>query len=145
LEFGGPAKVGPHTLDGPAKPYQGARDRVRYLVTAAVKRRLVSDVPLGAFLSAGIDSTIVVGVMSRLMNEPVKTFSIGFEGDPAYDETPGARDVAERFKTEHTEFRVMPSAVQLIDRLIWHHDGPFGDSSAIPTYLVSALTRPHVT
>jgi asparagine synthase (glutamine-hydrolysing) len=136
LDFGGPAEAG---------PYPGARDRVRELVTAAVKRRLVSDVPLGAFLSAGIDSTIVVGVMSRLMKEPVKTFTIGFEGDPAYDETAGAREVAERFKTDHTEFRVKPSAVQLIDRLIWHHDGPFGDSSAIPTYLVSELTRPHVT
>ena len=128
-----------------------ARARVRELVTAAVKRRLVSDVPLGAFLSAGIDSTIVVGVMSRLMNEPVKTFTIGFEhaGGPgniaAYDETAGARQVAERFKTDHTEFRVKPAAVQLIDRLIWHHDGAFGDSSAIPTYLVSELTRPHVT
>ena len=125
-----------------------ARARVRELVTAAVKRRLVSDVPLGAFLSAGVDSTIVVGVMSRLMNEPVKTFTIGFEGAgavAAYDETAGARLVAERFETDHTEFRVTPSAVQLIDRLIWHHDGAFGDSSAIPTYLVSELTRPHVT
>ena len=125
-----------------------ARERVRALVTAAVKRRLMSDVPLGAFLSAGIDSTIVVGVMSRLMTERVKTFTIGFEGAgdiAAYDETAGARLVADRFNTDHTEFRVKPSAVQLIDRLIWHHDGAFGDSSAIPTYLVSELTRPHVT
>ena len=122
-----------------------ARERVRELVTDAVARRLVSDVPLGAFLSAGIDSTIVVGVMSRLMNAPVKTFTIGFEGAPAFDETAAARQVAERFKTEHTEFRVKPSAVDLIDRLVWHHDGPFGDSSAIPTFLVSQLTRQHVT
>ena len=64
--------------------------------------------PLGAFLSAGIDSTIVVGVMSRLMNAPVKTFTIGFEGAPAFDETAGAREVATRFGTEHTEFRVRP-------------------------------------
>ena len=124
---------------------QTARERVRELVTDAVSRRLVSDVPLGAFLSAGIDSTIVVGVMSRLMNAPVKTFTIGFEGAPAFDETAAARQVAGRFRTEHTEFRVTPSAVDLIDRLIWHHDGPFGDSSAIPTFLVSQLTRPHVT
>src|SRR6266536_195145 len=122
-----------------------ARERVRELVTAAVSRRLVSDVPLGAFLRAGIDSTIVVGLMSRLMNTPVKTFTIGFEGDAAYDETAGARQVASRFGTDHTEFRVKPSAVQLVDRLVWHHDGPFGDSSAIPTYLVSQLTRQHVT
>jgi len=124
---------------------QEARERVRELVTDAVSRRLVSDVPLGAFLSAGIDSTIVVGVMSRLMNAPVKTFTIGFEGAPAFDETAAARRLAERFKTDHTEFRVKPSAVDLIDQLIWHHDGPFGDSSAIPTFLVSQLTRKHVT
>ncbi len=122
-----------------------ARERVRQLVTDAVSRRLVSDVPLGAFLSAGIDSTIVVGVMSRLMNEPVKTFTIGFEDAPAFDETAAARDISKRFKTEHHEFRVKPSAADLIDRLIWHHDGPFGDSSAIPTFLVSELTRKHVT
>ena len=124
---------------------RAARERVRELVTDAVARRLVSDVPLGAFLSAGIDSTIVVGVMSRLMNAPIKTFTIGFEDAPAFDETAAARQLAARFKTEHTEFRVKPSAVDLIDRLIWHHDGPFGDSSAIPTFLVSQLTRQHVT
>jgi asparagine synthase (glutamine-hydrolysing) len=122
-----------------------ARERIRELVTAAVSRRLVSDVPLGAFLSGGIDSTIVVGVMSRLTNAPVKTFTIGFEDAPAFDETVPARRLAERFHAEHTEFRVKPSAVELIDRLIWHHDGPFGDSSAIPTFLVSELTRRHVT
>jgi asparagine synthase (glutamine-hydrolysing) len=122
-----------------------ARERVRELVTDAVSRRLVSDVPLGAVLSAGIDSTIVVGVMSRLMNEPVKTFTIGFEDAPAFDETAAARQISKRFKTEHYEFRVKPSAAELIDRLIWHHDGPFGDSSAIPTFLVSEMTRKHVT
>ena len=124
---------------------QAARERIRELVTDAVSQRLVSDVPLGAFLSGGIDSTIVVGVMSRLMNAPVKTFTIGFEDAPAFDETAAARQIAARFKTEHTEFLVKPSAVELIDRLIWHHDGPFGDSSAIPTFLVSELTRRHVT
>jgi asparagine synthase (glutamine-hydrolysing) len=124
---------------------RAARERVRELVTDAVSRRLVSDVPLGAFLSAGIDSTIVVGVMSRLMNAPVKTFTIGFEEAPAFDETAAARRIAQRFGAEHREFRVKPSAVDLIDRLVWHHDGPFGDSSAIPTFLVSKLTREHVT
>jgi asparagine synthase (glutamine-hydrolysing) len=131
----------------PAKPIgrQEARERVRQLTTAAVSRRLVSDVPLGAFLSGGIDSTIVVGLMSRLTGAPVRTFTIGFEGAPDFDETDAARQVAASFHTEHTEFRVKPSAVELIDRLIWHHDGPFGDSSAIPTFLVSELTRQHVT
>ena len=118
---------------------------VRARVTRAVEKRLISDVPLGAFLSGGLDSTIVVGVMSRLMAEPVKTFSIGFDGDEAYDETRYARIAAERFRTEHTEFRVAPDAVDLIDTLIWHHDGPFGDSSALPTYLVAKLARAHVT
>jgi asparagine synthase (glutamine-hydrolysing) len=122
-----------------------ARERVRELVTEAVSRRRESDVPLGAFLSAGIDSTIVVGVLSRLTDAPVRTFTIGFDDAPAFDETSAARRIAERFRTEHTEFRVRPSAVQLVDRLIWHHDGPFGDSSAIPTFLVSELTRQHVT
>jgi asparagine synthase (glutamine-hydrolysing) len=118
---------------------------LRDLVTRAVERRLVSDVPLGAFLSGGLDSTIVVGLMSQLMSAPVKTFSIGFEGDPAYDETSYARSAATRFRTDHTEFKVTPSAIDLIERLIWHHDGPFGDSSAVPTYIVSQLTRRHVT
>ena len=118
---------------------------VRDMVTAAVARRLVADVPLGAFLSGGIDSTIVVGVMSRLVDEPVRTFSIGFTGDAAFDETRYARLAAERFGTRHTEFSVEPRAVDLVDTLTHHHDGPFGDSSAIPTYLLSRLTRQHVT
>jgi asparagine synthase (glutamine-hydrolysing) len=118
---------------------------VRARLTSAVERRLMSDVPLGAFLSGGLDSTIVVGLMSRLMSTPVKTFSIGFEGDAAYDETAYARLAAERFRTDHTEFRVSPSAIDLIETLVWHHDGPFGDSSAVPTYLVSRLTREKVT
>ena len=79
------------------------------------------------------------------MSAPVKTFSIGFEGDSAYDETAYARMAATRFKTDHTEFRVSPSAIDLIETLVWHHDGPFGDSSAVPTYLVSKLTREQVT
>ena len=124
---------------------QEAADSVRRLTTEAVERRLISDVPLGAFLSGGLDSTIVVGLMSRLMASPVKTFSIGFEGDARYDETAFAREVAQRYNAEHTEFRVTPSAIDLIDTLIWHHDGPFGDASAIPTYIVSRLTREHVT
>jgi asparagine synthase (glutamine-hydrolysing) len=119
--------------------------RVRELVTAAVERRLTSDVPLGAFLSGGIDSAIVVGVLSRLVSEPVRTFSIGFEGDSAFDESAEAAATAKHFGTRHMEFRVRPSAVDLLDTLIYHHDGPFADSSAIPTYLVSKLTREHVT
>lgn len=119
--------------------------RVRELVTAAVGRRLIADVPLGAFLSGGIDSTVVVGLMGQLMREPVRTFSIGFVGDSRFDETSYARQASERFKTIHTEFLVEPSAVDLVEHLVWHHDGPFADSSAIPTYLLSRLARRHVT
>ncbi|HWI20776.1 MAG TPA: asparagine synthase (glutamine-hydrolyzing) [Vicinamibacterales bacterium] len=122
-----------------------ATARVRELVVAAVKRRLMSDVPLGAFLSGGVDSTVVVGVMRELGVSPLNTFSIGFEGDASYDETAEARRTAERFGAKHTEFRVKPSAIDLLDTLIWHHDGAFGDSSAMPTYMVAKLTREHVT
>lgn len=122
-----------------------AERRVRELVEAAVIRRLEADVPLGAFLSGGIDSTIVVGVMARAMARPVKTFSIGFSGDARFDETRYARIASRAFKTEHTEFVVEPSAFDLVEKLVWAHDGPFGDSSAIPTSIVSKLTRQHVT
>jgi asparagine synthase (glutamine-hydrolysing) len=118
---------------------------VRDLLTRAVQKRLVADVPLGAFLSGGVDSSIVVCLMSRLMQKPVKTFSIGFAGDRAFDETHYARVVADHFKTDHTEFIVEPKAIDLVEPLIWHHDGPFGDSSAIPTYIVAQLAREHVT
>jgi asparagine synthase (glutamine-hydrolysing) len=134
-------RAGVHT----ARDRESAKNRVRTLVTEAVQRRLIADVPLGAFLSGGVDSTIVVGLMSRLLDRPVKTFSIGFKDSPDYDETAYARLVADRFKTDHTEFIVEPGAFDLIDRLVWHHDGPFGDSSAVPTYLVSQLTRQQVT
>ena len=120
---------------------EGFRERL----TEAVRRRLVADVPLGAFLSGGLDSSVVVALMSRLSPEPIRTFSIGFSGDPHFDERHYARLVAECFHTRHTEFVVEPSAIDLIEDLVWHHDGPFADSSAIPTYLLSRLTREHVT
>lgn len=118
---------------------------VRKLLTAAVERRLLSDVPLGAFLSGGVDSSIVVGLMSRLMGRPVKTFSIGFTGDRNFDETPFSRLVSRDFRTDHTEFVVEPHAFELVEQLLWHHDQPYGDSSAIPTYILSKLAREHVT
>jgi asparagine synthase (glutamine-hydrolysing) len=121
-----------------------AAEQVRELLTAAVRKRLVADVPIGAFLSGGLDSTIVVGLMSASVPR-VRTFSIGFAGDPRYDETHYARLAARAFGTDHTEFRVTPSDFQLVEKLVWQHDGPFGDSSAIPTYVVSRLTRQEVT
>ncbi len=110
----------------------------------AVRLRLISDVPLGAFLSGGIDSSAVVAFMSRLINKPVKTFSIGFD-EKAYNELAYARIVAERFKTEHTEFRVKPNAVEILPKLVWHYNEPYADASAIPTYYVSNLAREYVT
>ncbi len=122
-----------------------AEDRFRSLLQGAVERRLVADVPLGAFLSGGLDSSTVVALMARAAGGRVKTFTIGFAGHTEYDEREHARVVAERFSTEHTEFVVEPKALDLVDRLVWHHDGPFGDSSAVPTYLLSELTRSRVT
>jgi asparagine synthase (glutamine-hydrolysing) len=121
-----------------------AIDKVRYLLEEAVKRRLVAEVPLGAFLSGGVDSSIIVGLMAKHL-PTVKTFSLGFSGDERYNETAFARIAAQKFNTEHHEFIVEPKALSLLDALVWHHDGPFGDSSAIPTYLVSQYTKEHVT
>jgi asparagine synthase (glutamine-hydrolysing) len=118
---------------------------VRSLLLRAVEKRLVADVPLGAFLSGGIDSSVVVALMASLRTDKVQTFTIGFEDQEGYDERPFARMVAERWQTDHTEFVVQPNAVDLVERLVWHHDQPFGDSSAIPTFLLSELTRKHVT
>jgi len=127
----------------PAREDEAAM-QVRELLRAGVRRRLVADVPVGAFLSGGVDSTIVVGLMASL-GRRVRTFSIAFAGDPDYDETAYARTAAQSFGTEHTEFAVKPSDFELVEKLVWHHDGPFGDSSAIPTYVVAQLTRQHVT
>jgi len=110
----------------------------------AVRLRLISDVPLGAFLSGGIDSSAVVAMMSRVSSGPVRTFSIGFQ-EPEYDELPYARQVAERFGTEHHELVVRPDAAAILPKLAWHYDEPFGDSSAVPTYYVAQMTRQYVT
>jgi len=124
---------------------EDAARELRVHLERVVRRRLISDVPLGAFLSGGIDSSAIVALMAGAMDEPVKTFTIGFEDRDGFDERPFARAVAERFGTEHHEEVVRPSAVELVERLVWHHDQPFGDSSAIPTYLLSQVTRRHVT
>jgi asparagine synthase (glutamine-hydrolysing) len=124
---------------------QEACTEVRHLIEQAVARRLESDVPLGAFLSGGLDSTIVVGMMARKLGRKVKTFSIGFAGDARFDETRYARIAARVFDTDHTEFVVEPSSFDLVERLVELHDGPFGDASAVPTSIVSMLTRRSVT
>jgi asparagine synthase (glutamine-hydrolysing) len=121
-----------------------AADALYDHLRAAVQSHMVSDVPIGAFLSGGVDSSIVVGLMAEASDRPVKTFSIGFD-EPAYDELDAARVVAKHFGTDHHEFVVRPDALAIAERLVFHFDEPFGDSSAIPTWYVSELARRHVT
>jgi asparagine synthase (glutamine-hydrolysing) len=104
----------------------------------------VADVPLGAFLSGGIDSSAVVAAMAEATSRPVKTFSIGFEQE-AFDELPHARRVAQQFGTDHEEFVVRPNAVEILPKLVRHYGEPFADSSAIPCFYLAELTRRHVT
>ncbi len=118
-------------------------EELRELLDEAVRVRLVADVPLGAFLSGGVDSSTVVGLMSRAIDRPVKTFSIGFHED-SYNELKYARLAAQRFGTDHHEFIVTPDICSVVDELVWHFDEPFADSSAIPTYMVSKMAREHV-
>jgi len=120
------------------------REHVRTKIEEAVRIRLMSEVPLGAHLSGGIDSSVVVGLMAGMSSRPVKTFSIGFE-EAAFNETDHARAVAEKFGTEHQEFIVAPSAMEVLGPLGAHFDEPFADSAAIPLWYLSKLTRQHVT
>jgi len=110
----------------------------------ATRLRMIADVPIGAFLSGGIDSSAVVAMMTRHSDRPIKTFSIGFK-EEKYNELPYARMIAKRFKTDHTEFIVEPNAIKLLPLLVKHYEEPYADSSALPTYSVSKLTREHVT
>ena len=120
-----------------------ALDAIRETLIESVRLRLVSDVPLGAFLSGGIDSSLVVALMCRA-GIPVKTFSIGFD-DPQYDELRYARMVADHYRTEHHEFVVRPDAASVAPTLAWHYGEPYADSSAVPTYYLSRLARQHIT
>src|SRR6266851_154671 len=113
------------------------------VLTEAVRLRMIADVPLGALLSGGLDSSIVVALMSRLSDRPVKTFSIGFE-EQRFNELPHARLVAQRYGTEHHELIVRPNALEVLPTLVRHYGEPYADSSAIPSYYVAKLTREHV-
>ena len=110
----------------------------------SVKMRMISDVPLGTFLSGGIDSSIVTSLMSLNSNKPIKTFSIGFK-EKKYNELQYARLLADKYKTEHHEFIVEQESIELLPKLVSAYDEPFADASAIPTYHVSKFTRNHVT
>lgn len=120
-----------------------ATERLWSELEDAVRSHLVSDVPVGAFLSGGLDSSAVVAIMAREAGQRVKTFSVGFRED-RYNELPHARQVAELYDTEHHELLVEPSGLKALDELLAGFDEPFADSSAVPTYLVSRLARQHV-
>jgi len=126
------------------KPLDRQVEELRPIVVEAVRKRLISDVPLGAFLSGGVDSSLVAALMQQQAEQPVRTFSIGFDA-PQYDESRYARRVAEHLGTRHEEFHIQPRAADVLPRLVWHYDEPFADASAIPTYFLSELTRRHVT
>ncbi len=129
---------------GQHRSYEQWQDELRTTLTEAVRLRLRSDVPLGAFLSGGIDSTIISGLMQRLSSTPIHTFSIGFPVKK-FDETSYAREAAAFLGTQHHEQIVEPHALSILPKLIWHYDEPFADSSAIPTMYLSEMTRREVT
>ncbi|MDF0665624.1 MAG: asparagine synthase (glutamine-hydrolyzing) [Nitrospira sp.] len=124
--------------------YEGAKRELIRILSEAVRMRLLSDVPLGAFLSGGVDSSTVVALMSRLSNRPVKTFAIGFP-DKDFNELSYAKEVARLYQTDHHEFMVEPNRLEVLPDIVRHYGEPYGDSSAIPTWYLSRITRGHVT
>jgi asparagine synthase (glutamine-hydrolysing) len=119
-----------------------ARRQLKEVFDESVKLRMIADVPLGAFLSGGIDSSSIVASMALQSSEPVKTFSVGFEGAPS--ELPYARMVAQKYRTEHHEIVVEPNSIDLISQIVHSFDEPFGDAAAIPTYMLSEFAVQHV-
>ena len=127
-----------------ARPLLELREELVEHLEEATRLRMISDVPLGAFLSGGVDSSAVVAMMAQVSSQPVRTFTIGFD-ETDYDERRYARMVADRYGTQHTEMTVRPDAMSVLEPLVYHYGEPFADSSAIPTYYVSKMAREHVT
>ncbi|XZE37054.1 asparagine synthase (glutamine-hydrolyzing) [Pirellulaceae bacterium SH501] len=121
-----------------------AKSQLKELLSDAIRLRLRSDVPVGAFLSGGIDSSLVVALAQRELSQPIQTFSIGFS-EADFDETRFAQQVADHVGTTHQRFEVTPDALDIVDKLSYQYDEPFSDSSAVPTWYLSELTRRHVT
>lgn len=128
-------------LDLPEEEWEA---RILEKLEESVRIRLMSDVPLGAFLSGGVDSSAIVAMMAKNSAQPVKTFSIGFTLD-SHNELPYARQIAERYSTDHQEFIVEPNAIEVLPQLVYHYEEPYADSSALPTFYLSQMTRQHVT
>lgn len=149
LERGKPSRVEryfslPPPRSGKHRPLEELREGLVHHLREATRLRLMSDVPLGAFLSGGVDSSAVVAMMALESPGRVKTFTIGFE-EQAYDERPFARAVVERYDTDHHEYVVRPNCMEVLPRIVWHYGEPFADSSAIATYYVAEIARQHVT
>lgn len=125
------------------KSFEQLKLELRRVIEESVKLRMISDVPLGAFLSGGIDSSIIVALMSKYTDQ-VKTFSIGFE-EQDFNELPDARIISEKYNTNHHEFIVKPDAIKLLPELVYYYNEPYSDSSAIPSYYLAKMTRQHVT
>jgi asparagine synthase (glutamine-hydrolysing) len=127
-----------------ARPIEVLKGELIEHLRESTALRMIADVPIGAFLSGGVDSSSVVAMMAMLSKTPVKTFTIGFE-EQIYDERPFARQVAQRYKTDHHEEIVRPDGMSVINDLVYHYGEPYADSSAVPTYYVSRIARKHVT
>ena len=133
-----------YSVKRPVGDLRELHEEIRACLRTSVARRLVADVPVGAFLSGGIDSSAVVAAMAEQSHQPVKTFSIGF-ADEAVNELPRARLIADRFSTDHRELIVNPDAVELLPKLARQYGEPFGDHSALPCFYLAELAREHVT
>ncbi|PCI40779.1 MAG: asparagine synthase (glutamine-hydrolyzing) [Elusimicrobia bacterium] len=133
-------------MDGPEKGLSVADAEIRILdkLKESVRLRMISDVPLGAFLSGGIDSSVIVALMSELSDKPVKTFSIGFDHEK-FSELPYAKTIADMYGCDHNEFVVTAEMAETLPKIAWHYGEPYGDTSALPSYYVSRETRKHVT